>query len=81
MPCLKRGFTSKSAARQAHRGAHWRIRAYECGHCGAWHVANAEKNTGGGPADYASFGEDPGLAPTMTLQQLKAEAERRRKLS
>ncbi len=41
-PCSKRGYSSERRAREAHRKASWRFRAYLCD-CGKYHVTNAEK--------------------------------------
>lgn len=41
--CTKKRFESKRHAREAHAKAHWRVRAYYCQGCRAWHATNAEK--------------------------------------
>lgn len=45
MACTKRKFTSEGQARRAHRQASYRIRAYYCPDCRAYHVTNNEKRT------------------------------------
>jgi hypothetical protein len=42
-PCGKRSFASASAARRANAKARFRIRAYFCERCHAYHVANQDK--------------------------------------
>lgn len=41
--CTKRRFSSAKQAKRAHRRAGFRLRAYQCQHCHAWHVSNSEK--------------------------------------
>jgi hypothetical protein len=43
--CLKRLFWSVTAARQAHRRASFRLRAYYCASCHGYHVTNGEKRS------------------------------------
>lgn len=43
-PCDKRSFRSESAAKLAHKSAHWRIRVYRCQQCHLFHVTNQEKS-------------------------------------
>jgi hypothetical protein len=81
-PCLKRGYASARAARAAHGRANFRIRVYMCRICGKFHATNPDKalnsawvGAGGG---YLIPGQ---LAPTMTLEELQAEARRRRGLN
>jgi hypothetical protein len=42
-PCGKRCYSSARRAKEAHRRFGWRIRAYRCETCRAWHAANHEK--------------------------------------
>jgi hypothetical protein len=41
--CTKRGYGSVHALRMAHRRASWRVRAYFCETCQAFHATNHEK--------------------------------------
>lgn len=43
MKCTKKTYESAHAARTAHSKAGWRVRAYFCQRCRAWHATNADK--------------------------------------
>ncbi len=79
--CDKRGFRSVAEARHAHRRAGYRLRVYRCPMCGDYHTTNADKHKQGGyqdPVRRTSGSRGRELAPTMTLEQLEAEARKRR---
>jgi hypothetical protein len=42
--CTKRPYGSVEAVRRAHRRASWRVRAYWCEDCRAYHGTNHEKH-------------------------------------
>jgi hypothetical protein len=45
MACEKRCYSSEHAAREAHRRTGFRVRAYWCMACHAYHVTNSEKRS------------------------------------
>lgn len=79
MTCRKRQYESVETARAAHSRAGFRIRIYDCEECGKMHVTNADK---GWRWDDAVSGceanIDGQLAPEMSLEELRAEADRRK---
>jgi hypothetical protein len=78
--CGKRRFGSACAARRAHQGAGYRVRAYRaCGGQG-WHVAASEKAGAHAPLHEAPASKrpqrsrKPSLAPVRTLAEVEAMA-------
>jgi hypothetical protein len=82
--CGKRRFGSACAARRAHQGAGYRVRAYRCSSGAGWHVAASEKAGAHAPLHEAPASKRPqssrrpSLAPVRTLAEVEAIAREKR---
>jgi hypothetical protein len=77
--CGKKRFGSACAARRAHQGAGYRVRAYRCPASDAWHVTASEKAGASSPIREGRHSKRqaarrPSLAPVRTLAEVEAMA-------